>query len=142
VIDADHQFADVDPTRTDRLASAGSGPAQILWREGDAGYGYGYETGEQWALVRIGLGDGGGGARYALTDHDGISALSGATLGAGTITLYRRDGAMLVPDADTDPATCYNAGSAVSGDAFVIVAKVDGAWAVVVEACPNDAYYY
>jgi hypothetical protein len=142
VIDADHQFADVDPTHTDRLVSAGSGPAQILWREGDAGYGYGYETGEQWALVRIGGGDGGGGARYALTGHDGIPGMVGATLGSGSITLYPRDGSTLVEPDSPEVETCYNAGSTVSGDTFIVVAKVDGAWSVVVEKCPSDAYYY
>jgi hypothetical protein len=53
VTDESHTCADVEEGNTTALLSAEVGSAQILWREG-LEEGYGYETGEQWALISIG----------------------------------------------------------------------------------------
>lgn len=45
VSSASHGYAEPDTGTTDYLASAASGPARILWREGG--------TGEQWAIVLL-----------------------------------------------------------------------------------------
>lgn len=52
VSDSGHTCAEVEAGETNFLVSAESGSAQILWREGDDGYGY--DTGEQWAIIRFG----------------------------------------------------------------------------------------
>ncbi len=57
VIDEAHTCAEVATGETDALVSVDSGSAQILWKQGDEGYGY--ETGVQWAIVRFGTACGG-----------------------------------------------------------------------------------
>lgn len=52
VSDSGHTCAEVEAGETNFLVSAENGSAQILWREGDDGYGY--DTGEQWAIIRFG----------------------------------------------------------------------------------------
>jgi hypothetical protein len=53
VVDESHTCCDIDSGNTAALVSMDGGSAQILWREGFE-EGYGYETGEQWAVIRIG----------------------------------------------------------------------------------------
>ena len=67
VIDEGQRCADVEEGNVHTLVTSDDGSAQILWMEGDdpASYGYGYETGVQWALVRFGTtcaSTGGGGS--------------------------------------------------------------------------------
>lgn len=84
VVDHDDTHADVEDSQTGRLISAGDGAAQILWREGDEGYGYGYDTGLQWAVVRVGN----RGRRCVAASTSVIGKRSGTTLGSGTAMLY------------------------------------------------------
>ena len=71
--------------------------------------------------------------KYPVTTST-ISALSGSTLGSGTITLYDRSGGTIA--AGLTGETCYSrfTTSTPSGRG-VIVAWVDGAWSLVAEDC-------
>jgi len=72
--------------------------------------------------------------KYAVTTST-ITALSGSTLGSGTITLYdRTTGATIA--AGLTGQTCYSRfTTATPSGRGVIVAWVDGAWSLVAEDC-------
>ncbi len=61
VLDPADACAEVEPGETGQLVSAGSGSAQVLWKESDEGAYEGDGTGPQWALVRFGAPCEGGG---------------------------------------------------------------------------------
>lgn len=132
VVAASHVYADVVGAETGHLIS-GFGSAQILWKECDDGY-YGYATGIQWALVR--LGNAPSGAWGKLAAGETISGSSGTTLGSGTVTLCTRDGADLTEG--TEDVTAYNAGGTVtagSGGRVLKLGWTDGVWSLDVFPC-------
>lgn len=89
--------ADITPGETGYLTGGGSGACQILWTQGDEPYGYGYETGEQWAIVRFG--GGGGGRSLALLPAGGI-----APHGTGEVTFFDDIGTLSARTAEvTNP---------------------------------------
>jgi hypothetical protein len=99
----DDRFADITDGGTDYLTSGGSGAAQILWTQGDGPYyGSGYETGEQWAIVRLGN-TAEGGFRYVRLPSGGIAA--GAS---GTVEFYE-NGSFTTLTGET--ATAFNSWS-------------------------------
>lgn len=79
VTDVGHQWADVTDGDYTQLTSGYDGQAKILWKEADDVY-YGYTTGTQWALVRLG-------EVQSTSDWFKLtSGLSGATTTGGTWT--------------------------------------------------------
>jgi hypothetical protein len=137
VADEGHMFADVADGETGFLASAGTGKAQIIWREGMLGYGY--ETGEQWAIVGIGGGSGGGG-RCGKSKGGGVPGRSGSTYGSATVTLYRLAASGLATVAED--VTAYNqAEQDVEPNTEIQVKVVDGLYVIDWEEC-NQAESY
>lgn len=134
IVDQEHRFAVAEPGSTDRLASAASGSAQILWREGDEGYGY--ETGEQWAIVR--LGQSSGGPALALSPTAGIAAN-----GTGEVVYFDDPQNLSYPersDVVTNPWEI-----AVPGDRKCAIGVMDGVPGLAVlwwDCAPFAPYYY
>lgn len=116
--DASHEYAGIADAETGNLESSRYGFAQILWREGDEGYGYGdgYATGLQWAIVRLGAHC----PSVAIGKASGaISARSGTTFGTGTVDIYRSeggdvDGPVETVDEVKNPGTLISSGKWVS----------------------------
>ena len=54
LIETGDAYADITDSDTTQLSSGASGAAEILWCEADEGGSYGYTTGTQWAIVRLG----------------------------------------------------------------------------------------
>ena len=145
VLDTAHQYAIIDTGRTDRLKSSFHGHARILWREGDEGYGYGYETGVQWAIVMLGVTGSSGAIGRAAGD---ISARSGTTYGTGNVDLYRSDGghsdgpiervAVLNASQDT-----MSSGAGIDDGLYVAVEwdADDTAWVSPLECGSGGGYY-
>lgn len=140
MVDTSHEFANIVDAETGHLKSSRHGHAQILWTEGDDGYGsygaYGYDTGVQWAIVRLGVTM----SCVAIGKANGaISARSGPTYGTGRVDLYRsysgsEDGPIETIDvlnacADTSPSGVISSGKycAVAWDAD------DVAWVTPIE---------
>lgn len=74
------------------------------------------------------------GAVVAKTDGSGISALSGTTAGSGNVVLYEMDGDGELTDTDVT-LVCWNLGTAVGANKFILVVfGTRGPW-VVVEPC-------
>lgn len=123
VLDPDDDFADVDDGQTGRLVSARDGAAQILWKESDDGY-YGYDTGEQWAIVRV------GNRRprcFAQVDGSGIGVRVGSQLGAGIATLWKIDADGVLTTTGVDlPVFNASVEKDVAGDAWVQLKYSDG----------------
>lgn len=86
VADASHEYVVIKDAATDRMNSSRHGHARILWREGDQGYGYGYETGLQWAIVMLGVTGSSGAIGVA---HGDINPRVGSTYGTGQVELFR-----------------------------------------------------
>ena len=101
----EHCWCDIDDGSTAALTSGGEGGAQILWREGEEPYGYGYGsfdegygyTGSQYAIIRIGPMST---ERWAKLPSGGISA--GAS---GTVEFFS-DGRF--SDLTGETADCHN----------------------------------
>lgn len=77
--------------------------------------------------------------RYAKTTST-LSAISGSTLGSGTVQLYFRNPGLGTLSAMSDHTgeKCYNlTGSSVSSGTWCIVEWVDDAWAIVVADCAS-----
>lgn len=99
VADPTHGYADLADGETGHLKSDPCGSAEILWKEDDAGY-YGYGTGVQWALVR--LGTIGSQVCFAKVTTEVAKATSTTRPGKGKIQRYT------VVDLSTTPATLSN----------------------------------
>jgi hypothetical protein len=77
--------------------------------------------------------------RYARTGGGGIPAMSGATLGKASVTIHTMDPdtpETLVATSPAETVDCYNAGGDVAPNIYIIIAPVNGRWAVVVAKCP------
>ena len=125
VIDPAHEFARIEDGETGFLTSSRYGHAQILWREGDEGYGYGYETGEQWALVRLGVTM----SCFSVGKVNGsVTARVGSVLGTGQVDLYRSDDGAV--DGPIETVDVLNVDTLIGDDVWVSVAwDADGnAW--------------
>ena len=85
VQDAYHEYATIAAANRTYLVSTRYGFAQILWTETDA-YGYAYDTGVMWAIVRLGAHC----PSFAIGKANGdISAMSGSTYGTGMVDIYQ-----------------------------------------------------
>jgi hypothetical protein len=106
-----HEYATIVDADATRLASSRYGHAQILWREGDEGYGYGagYTTGLQWAVVRLGAHCPSVAIGKA---SSAITARSGTTYGTGTVDIYRAVGGS--EDGPVESVSVLNPGTAIS----------------------------
>lgn len=136
LVDLADDRADVVAGSTGRLVSGTTGSAQILWAESDDAY-YGYTTGEQWAIVRLGAHEPGGLWGY-LPEGDTITGASGMTLGHGTVTLCTRSGYVL-DDSYGDDVEVMNAGGEVTagtGGRVIKIARMDdGGYSLDVFPC-------
>jgi hypothetical protein len=130
--DESHEYATIVDADATHLTSSRYGYAQILWREGDEGYGYGagYTTGLQWAVVRLGahcpsvaVGKASG----------GITARSGTTYGTGSVDIYRAVGGSA--DGPVETVEVLNPGTSISSGKYVSVGwDMDGtAWVAPLE---------
>lgn len=124
VLDDRHEYATVAGV-AEHLNSSRYGFAQILWREGDEAYGYGdaYDTGLQWAIVRLGAHC----PSVAVGKANGdISSLGGSTFGTGKVDIYRSDGGTVDGPVETiDPVK--NPGGVISDGKWVSIAwDMDG----------------
>lgn len=122
VVDGSHQFANIVAGVTGRLKSSRFGHAQILWTEADGAY-YGYDTGEMWALVRLGVTTSCFSVGVALDDFGARDAYS--AFGYGDVALYRYSGGSIESCGET--VTAYNA----SGDETYGVSIAAGTWVSV-----------
>jgi hypothetical protein len=124
LVDTSHEFANVVSGVTNRLKSSRYGHAQILWTETDSAY-YGYESGQMWALVRLGVTMSSVAVGVATTS---ISPRSGyGSWGTGSVLLYRRSsGGGVTSTGET--ITVYNASSEVDAYSHSIEA---GDWVSV-----------
>lgn len=84
VDDENHVTVDVDPAGGSKLVTQSVGAGRILYKESG--------TGSKWAVIRVGAV---GCAWVAAKVTSQISARSGATVGSGEATLYRRDSTAL-----------------------------------------------
>ncbi len=134
--DPAHEFADIIVGDTSQLISADVGPAQILWREGDTEYGY--DTGKQWATIRL------GNRRHsptkAKTGSGGIGAASALDTPAfADVTLCDWNGTKWVTTSVTVRAGNVSMGGAVTANAFVtidwVMGKTKGYWEVILDPC-------
>lgn len=126
LIDPTHEFANVEDNSRARLKSSRYGHAQILWTEADGAY-YAYDTGEMWALVRLGVSMSCVAVGVATTD---VSPRSGyGSWGSGSVLLYRRTTAGGV-ESTGETITAYNASSEVDayGDSIAAGNWVSVAW--------------
>jgi len=106
------------------LESNRYGNAQILWTETDA-YGYAYDTGVMWAIVRLGAHC----PSFAIGRANGdISAMTGTTYGTGTVDIYRSVGGE--EDGPLDSVDVLRVGDLISDGKKVSVGwDLDGiAW--------------
>ena len=142
VADQSHEFAIIDDENFTNLKSSRHGHAQILWRESDE-EAYGYDTGVQWTIVRLGVTM----SCFAIGKaNGGISARSGGTYGTGTVDIYRsvsghEDGpveSVSVLNASADTMTY---GGGIDDGRYCSVAwDADGvAWVAPLE-CPDGPY--
>lgn len=124
VADNTHEYAGIVDGESGHLKSSRYGFAQILWREGDEGYGYGdgYDTGIQWAIVRLGAHC----PSVAVGKASGaISAMSGSTYGTGSVAIYRSVGGE--EDGPVETVDVLNPGTAISSGKRVSIAwDMDG----------------
>lgn len=89
------------------------------------------------AKMTPGMARSSGNARIAKTDGSGIPAMSGTTLGFGTVTLYDADeDGLLVAGDDT---VAHNLATGADGDVapntFIQLKRVDDRWLVDWEQC-------
>lgn len=129
IVDDDHRFAEITDAVTSKLTSVEYGSAEILWREGDAGYGYvdGYATGEQWALVR--LGNKPPQDYLATVGASPILAVSAGVQSSGTVTIIKCVGG--TESSSGRDVTVYNpATSAIPAGSKIIIGWMDGAWRI------------
>ena len=141
VVDETHTYADVEDGETGALKSSFDGSAQILWKESDIPYGY-YDTGEQWAIVRLGTGGLATGVAKVSTEIS--KATSNTRPGKGAIKLYTTLDMTTSPPTygglttDTYECLSINRDKKIAVDSVVNVAKVLGVWhAVNVDKCDN-----
>lgn len=115
-----HGYAVAKAGETGHLASAGIGPAQILWRESG--------TGVKWALVRLGaapIGD-----VVGKITGSSIAAVSGSTESSGTVRIYSRSSSGVRSDSGVDVVAWNPSNTVLPVNAFVIVGLVDGLWTI------------
>lgn len=141
VVDETHTYADVDDGETGALISSFDGTAQILWKEGDIPYGY-YDTGEQWAIVRLGTSGLAKGVAKVSTEIG--KAISNTQPGKGAIKLYTTLDMTTTPPTygglttDTYDCLSINRDKRIAVNSVVNVVKVLGVWhAVNVDKCDN-----
>jgi hypothetical protein len=138
VLDTGHAYADVTDGDPGGLTSGASGGAQILWKEtdGSIGYGYGYTTGVQWALVRIGV------VPTGVADFKVTTAVTkrvGTTMGTGAGTMQTVSSAGVY----TSTGVSYTLKSkwtdkGVALDAYVTAYYNGAVWEVIdVDDCAN-----
>lgn len=136
--DTSHEFALASDGSGDHLVSSRHGHAQILWCESEDGY-YGYDTGIQWALVRLGVTMSCVAIGKAFGD---ISPRSDTDFGSGQVDLYRSalgaiDGPIERIDVLNASADTMTYGAGIDHDKWVSVAwdADDNAWVAPLE-CP------
>ena len=141
VVDETHTYADVEDGETGALKSSFDGSAQILWKEGDIPYGY-YDTGEQWAIVRLGTSGLAKGVAKVSTEIG--KAISNTQPGKGAIKLYTTLDMTTTPPTygglttDTYDCLSINRDKRIAVNSVVNVVKVLGVWhAVNVDKCDN-----
>ena len=118
MVDPSHQFAGIVAGVTGRLKSSRFGHAQILWTEADGAY-YGYDTGEMWAIVRLGVTTSCVAVGVATSDFQPRDT----AYGYGTVELYRYSGGSAVSAGET--ITAYTASGDDNGYGVNIAA---GTW--------------
>ena len=141
VVDETHTYADVEDGETGALKSSFDGSAQILWKESDIPYGY-YDTGEQWAIVRLGTSGLAKGVAKVSTEIG--KAISNTQPGKGAIKLYTTLDMTTTPPTygglttDTYDCLSINRDKRIAVNSVVNVVKVLGVWhAVNVDKCDN-----
>lgn len=141
VVDETHTYADVEDGETGALKSSFDGSAQILWKESDIPYGY-YDTGEQWAIVRLGTSGLAKGVAKVSTEIG--KAISNTQPGKGAIKLYTTLDMTTSPPTygglttDTYDCLSINRDKRIAVNSVVNVVKVLGVWhAVNVDKCAN-----
>jgi len=141
VVDETHTYADVEDGETGALKSSFDGSAQILWKESDIPYGY-YDTGEQWAIVRLGTSGLAKGVAKVSTEIS--KATSNTRPGKGAIKLYTTLDMTTSPPTygglttETYDCLSINRDKKIAVNSVVNVVKVLGVWhAVNVDKCDN-----
>jgi hypothetical protein len=122
LVDESHGFARIINNDTAKLQSGRYGHAQILWTESQGAY-YGYSTGVQWAIVRLGVTM----SSFAVGKAKGaISPRSGTTFGYGQVDLYRYNAATADGPIETIDVVNASAETMTYGDGID-----DGIWVSV-----------
>lgn len=141
IIDEAHGYADVTDGDGSKLTSSHIGTAQILWFEGADVYGP-YDTGAQWAVVRLGCRT--GDVAIGVVSVEIPKASSSTRPGKGKVQIYAS------VDMTTSPPTYGNLASAevdclnfnldkkLKVGANVPLNRILGQWhAVNIDACGN-----
>jgi hypothetical protein len=131
--DTAHAFAEVETGETGLLVSGDTGSAEILWCETDDGY-YGYETGEQWAIVRLGAVASIVQIAKATTS---ITARSTATYGTGSAKIQSDSGTAFVDDGSTVVVKNMTDKTIASGAYVMVVRSLGKWWVAAVGSCDN-----
>lgn len=136
IADSADTHATVEAGETGHLNStSGGGSAQILWLESDDGYGY--DTGEQWAVVR--LGPAVDGAFLCTSGGSDILARSGTTVHSGDVSPLVRTSSTIGDDPDLTSFTAWNlVNKKIAASSYVFVVWGSGDWWIVaVGDCVN-----
>ncbi len=149
VLDVSHDYANITDGDSTKLTSSRHGHARILWREGEGstgyepGYGYGYDTGLQWAIVMLGVTGSSGAVGRA---SGNISPRSGSTYGTGTVHLYHsnagsEDGPIETIDVLNASETTFSSGNGIDDGMYCSIEwdADDTAWVAPLEC---EAGYY
>jgi hypothetical protein len=131
--DTAHAFAEIEAGETGMLVSGDTGSAELLWCESDGG-GYGYTTGQQWALVRLGAVA--SVVQIARTTTS-ITARSSATYGSGSAKIQSDSGTALVDDGTTVTVKNMTDKTIASGAYVMIVRSLGKWWVAAVGSCGN-----
>lgn len=125
VINEGHRHARPIDSDHGKLESCAHGYAEILWREGDGPYGGGYDTGVQWAVVRLGT------FGPHLFRGTVTTAISGGPSSDGRADLLLPHGGV---EEDAEINNDYTAGVAV-GKKIVCYADEDGKFWLLTADC-------
>lgn len=141
VIDEAHGYADVTDGDGTKLTSSHIGTAQILWFEGGEVYGP-YDTGEQWAIVRLGCRP--GDVAIGQVTSTISKATSATRPGIGKVKLYTSVDMTTSPPtygsltADEYDCLSFNLDNAIDVGANVPLNRILGQWhAINVDSCDN-----